>query len=184
MGPHLGPTGPRRAPCWPHDPCYLGSSPIFVCSIYKLSSSKVVIMTTSNVASNNITDIMFWVLMIILDYTVEQGCVNAAKILWWDNMIINLINICSSMFPARWTNIENRIPCWHRQEGVNGIDPVIFNTFGFWNLGTTFSEILIKTQPFSYKKIHFKILSAKWLPFCLGLNVLPYVMMPNKHINF
>ena len=25
MGPtHLGPTGPRRAPCWPHEPCYLG----------------------------------------------------------------------------------------------------------------------------------------------------------------
>ena len=23
MEPHLGPTGPRRAPCWPHDPCYL-----------------------------------------------------------------------------------------------------------------------------------------------------------------
>ena len=27
MGPtraHLGPTGPRWAPCWPNDPCYLG----------------------------------------------------------------------------------------------------------------------------------------------------------------
>ena len=23
-GAHLGPTGPRWAPCWPHDPCYLG----------------------------------------------------------------------------------------------------------------------------------------------------------------
>ena len=22
---HLGPTGPRWAPCWPHEPCYLGS---------------------------------------------------------------------------------------------------------------------------------------------------------------
>ena len=21
---HLGPTGPRWAPCWPHEPCYLG----------------------------------------------------------------------------------------------------------------------------------------------------------------
>ena len=28
MGPtwaHLGPVGPRWAPCWPHDPCYRGS---------------------------------------------------------------------------------------------------------------------------------------------------------------
>ena len=23
-GAHLGPTGPRRAPCWPHEPCYQG----------------------------------------------------------------------------------------------------------------------------------------------------------------
>ena len=23
-GAHLGPVGPRWAPCWPHDPCYLG----------------------------------------------------------------------------------------------------------------------------------------------------------------
>ena len=24
-GAHLGPTGPRWAPCWPHEPCYLGN---------------------------------------------------------------------------------------------------------------------------------------------------------------
>ena len=23
-GSHLGPAGPRRAPCWPHEPCYEG----------------------------------------------------------------------------------------------------------------------------------------------------------------
>ena len=23
-GAYLGPTGPRWAPCWPHEPCYLG----------------------------------------------------------------------------------------------------------------------------------------------------------------
>ena len=26
-GGHLGPTGPRWAPCWPHELCYLGCSP-------------------------------------------------------------------------------------------------------------------------------------------------------------
>ena len=24
-GAHLGPVGPRRAPCWPHEPCYQGT---------------------------------------------------------------------------------------------------------------------------------------------------------------
>ena len=39
-------------------------------------------------------------------------------------------------------------------------------------LGTNFSEILIEIDTFSSKKIHLKMLSGKWRPFCLGLNVL------------
>ena len=39
-------------------------------------------------------------------------------------------------------------------------------------LGTNFSENLIGIQTFSFKKMHLKISSAKWRPFCLGLNVL------------
>ena len=25
-GAHLGPVGPRWAPCWPHEPCYQGKA--------------------------------------------------------------------------------------------------------------------------------------------------------------
>ena len=39
-------------------------------------------------------------------------------------------------------------------------------------LGTNFSEIWIRIQTFSFKKMHLKMASAKWRPFCLGLNVL------------
>ena len=39
-------------------------------------------------------------------------------------------------------------------------------------LGTNFSEILIRIQTFSFKKMHLKMSSAKWRPFCRGLNVL------------
>ena len=39
-------------------------------------------------------------------------------------------------------------------------------------LETNFSEILSKINTFSFKKIHFKMSSAKLRPFCLGLNVL------------
>ena len=38
-------------------------------------------------------------------------------------------------------------------------------------LGTKFSEILIGIQPFSFRKMHLKMTSAKWRPICLGLNV-------------
>ena len=39
-------------------------------------------------------------------------------------------------------------------------------------LGTNFSEMLIEIHTFSFKKIHLKLSSGKWRPFCLGLNVL------------
>ena len=39
-------------------------------------------------------------------------------------------------------------------------------------LGTNFSEISIAIVTFSFKKMHLKMLSAKWRPFCLSLNVL------------
>ena len=39
-------------------------------------------------------------------------------------------------------------------------------------LGTNFSEMLIEIHTFSFKKIHWKMSSGKWRPFCLGLNVL------------
>ena len=37
-------------------------------------------------------------------------------------------------------------------------------------LGTNFGEILIEIQTFSFWKNRLKVSSAKWRPFCLGLN--------------
>ena len=39
-------------------------------------------------------------------------------------------------------------------------------------LGTKFNEISIEIHTFSFKKMHLKMSSAKWHPFCLGLNVI------------
>ena len=39
-------------------------------------------------------------------------------------------------------------------------------------LGTNLSETLIAILTFSFEKMHLKVSSAKWRPFCLGLNVL------------
>ena len=46
-------------------------------------------------------------------------------------------------------------------------------------LGTKFSEILIEIHTFSFKKMHLKMSSGKWRPFCLGLNVLNLSMSYN-----
>ena len=41
-------------------------------------------------------------------------------------------------------------------------------------LGINFSEIFIEILIISFNKMHLKMSSAKWRPFCLGLNVLSY----------
>ena len=51
----------------------------------------------------------------------------------------------------------------------NGLSPGILL---IGPLGTKFSEILIKIHTFSFRKIHLKMSSGKWRPFCLSLNVL------------
>ena len=53
--------------------------------------------------------------------------------------------------------------------------PIIWTNAGILliePLGTNFSEILIGIQILSFKKMRLKMSSAKWRPFCLGLNVL------------
>ena len=40
--------------------------------------------------------------------------------------------------------------------------------------GTNFSEMLMEINTFSFNKIHLKMSSGKWRPFCHGLNVLTY----------
>ena len=62
----------------------------------------------------------------------------------------------------------------------NGLSPdrrqaIIWTNDGILSigpLGKNFCEILIGFQTFSLKKMKFKMSSAKWRPFCLGLNVL------------
>ena len=44
-------------------------------------------------------------------------------------------------------------------------------------LGTNFSEILSEPHTFSFKKMHLKMSSGRWRPFCLGLNVLTFEML-------
>ena len=62
----------------------------------------------------------------------------------------------------------------------NGLSPgrrqaIIWTNVGILliqTLGTNSSEILREIHTFSFKKMHLKIASMKWRPFCLGLNML------------
>ena len=79
------------------------------------------------------------------------------------------------------TDVYSEIDCIIGQtDGVKPIYPPTTSLCGGYNdgilligpMGTNFSEILIGILTFSFKKIHLKVSSAKWQPFCLGLNML------------
>ena len=101
---------------------------------------------------------------------------------------------------GRWTYIKDVIPTkeiiavlthWGRGTHIcvgnlaiigseNGLSPsrrqaIIWTNAGILLIGpleTNFSEILIEILTFSFKKMRMKVSSAKWRPFCLGLNML------------
>ena len=50
-------------------------------------------------------------------------------------------------------------------------------------LGTNFSENSIEILTFSFTKMRLKESSAKWRPFCLGLNVLKVFMLASLSVN-
>ena len=70
----------------------------------------------------------------------------------------------------------------------NGLSPgrhqaIIWTNAGILLIGpsgTNFSENLIKILTFSFTKMRLKLSSAKWQPFCLGLNVLKSDLYPTS----
>ena len=77
------------------------------------------------------------------------------------------VTICASVNRAIIGPDNGLSPDWRRaiiwtNDGILLIGP----------LGTNFSEIIIKSQAFSFKKMHLKMSPGKWQPSCLGLVVL------------
>ena len=83
------------------------------------------------------------------------------------HICVNKLNIISS---DNGLSPERRQAIIWSNAGVLLIGPV----------GTNFSEISIEIYIFSFKKMHLKMSSGNWQPFCLGINVLTSLSMPSK----
>ena len=70
---------------------------------------------------------------------------------------------------AKLTNIgsDNGLSPGRRQAIIRTNAGILF----IGPLGTNFSELFFVIHTFSLNKMHLKLSSAKWRPFCLGLNV-------------
>ena len=116
--------------------------------------------------------------------------------LLWANEMAKMICKCKGSkifwYLKHWKiDVTSRLTHWGRVTHIcvgkltiivsdNGLSParrqaIIKTNAGIlliWPWWTNFSEILIEINTFSFKKMRLKVSSAKWRPFCLGLNVL------------
>ena len=67
-------------------------------------------------------------------------------------------------------------PVW-RQAIIRTSSGILF----IWPIGTNLNEPLSEIHTFSFKKMYLKMLSGKWWPFCLGLNVLIFMGFIKLH---
>ena len=112
-----------------------------------------------------------------------------------NTILISVVNPCCAEFMLDnifvFSIISQHLTHWGRVTHIcvgnltiigsdNGLSPGRHQAITWTNigilligpLGTNFSEMLIEIHTFSFKEFHLKMLSGKWQPFCLGLNVL------------
>ena len=109
----------------------------------------------------------------------------------WRKVKINVYFHIVSQHINAWHFLRKQLTHWSRVTHIcvsklsilgsdNGLSPgrrqaIIWTNAGILligPLGRNFSEILIEINTFSLKKLLLKTSSAKWRPFCLGLNEL------------
>ena len=107
--------------------------------------------------------------------------------IWW--ILIHVMAYCT-VTPSQYLN-QYDLTHWGQVTHIcvgnltiigsdNGLSPGRRQAITWTNVGilligplrTNFSGMLIEIHTFSFKKIHLKMSSRKWWPFCLGLNVL------------
>ena len=77
---------------------------------------------------------------------------------WFETPSCPLWRQCNDMDVTDWVSIRRQAIIWTNVE-----------LFPIGPSRTNFSEIQIKIQNFSFMKMHLKMSSAKWRPFCTGV---------------
>ena len=92
-------------------------------------------------------------------------------------IVKSFVDVLNSLGPSDAFICVSKLNIIGSDDGLSPIrrQAIIWTTAGILlirPLRTNFSEIFIEVYTFSFKKMHSKMSSGKWRPFCLGLNVL------------
>ena len=98
----------------------------------------------------------------------ENVCENLFQ--WWCFHRVFSVFFRVWPVPLRYIGWENGLWPGRRQAIISTNAGILL----IGPLGSKFSVILIEIHTFSFKKMHLKMSSGKFRPFCLGLHVLKY----------
>ena len=161
--------------------CWVGSD-IYISNDFKLDCNQFVISLTFNV---DIYDLFFQVKEYVV-LSLWSIIIQGMEVINKTSVVIELLGRHVVFFDKHFS-----LTHWGRVTHIcvgnltingadNGLSPgrrqaIIRTNAGILliePLRTNFSEVSIEIHTFSFKKMHLKVSSAKWRPFCLGLNVL------------
>ena len=141
---------------------------IWKCNKFIVGSSLSVLNTTCRFNPNISSALFIQVLLCYSKYPWTR--IELCKIMRWNCSRVSLTHWVTHICVSKLTNTGSN----------NGLSPgrrqaKIWTNAGILLIGpqgTNLNEILIEIHTFSFNKIHLKMSSGKWRPFCLGLHVL------------
>ena len=113
------------------------------------------------------------IINIFVFMNVHDHCSHLQHALNWQNMfsMLNSLRSSDTIWRCRTgstlVQVINMSPVRHQAVIWTNVDLLLIGP-----LGTNFSDIMNKIQTFSQNKMHMKMLSPKWQPFCSGPTVL------------
>ena len=103
-------------------------------------------------------------------WCVTMWCANCWSAEWWRIPFDTTKHVCSHGL-THWSLVMpyGILELWSPlQNGRQAITSTSAGLLSFGHLRSIFNEIWIKIQNVSVKKMHFKMSSAEWQPFCSG----------------
>ena len=111
-GAHVGPVGPRWAPCWPHGPCYQGCCPILD-SIYTTADTEEFTDGCDNTRRMRVTEPKFLLCLDAGSLFIALSPKHSGK---YHNRPLSCdhssCSSCSAIFPDTSSSILNAVICW------------------------------------------------------------------------
>ena len=110
--------------------------------------------------------------VLAMNLAQDQTILHGNIIIFMTSLSINSLRPSDAYMRPQSRPSLVQIMAWRLAVAKPLSEPMLAGILLIGPLGTNFSEILLEIYILSFIKMHLKMSSRRWRPFCLGLNVL------------